>query len=42
MISSLENEDENDPEMQNLFATYADSYMLVSTNSSITEDIITF
>ena len=42
MVSSLENEDAEDPEMQNLFATYSDSYMLVSTNSCIIEDIIVF
>ena len=42
MISSLDNEDEKDPEMQNIFATYADSYALVSTNSCIIEDIIIF
>ena len=42
MVSSLENEDAEDPEIQNLFANYADSYMLVSTNSCIIEDIIVF
>jgi len=42
MVSSLENEDEKDPEMQNLFATYADSYVLLSTNSCIIEDVIIF
>lgn len=42
MISSLDNEDENDREMQNLFSTYADSYVLVSTNSCIIDDIVIF
>ena len=28
--------------MQNLFQFYADSYMLVSTNSSIIDDVIHF
>ena len=40
LISPLENEDFSDPEMQNLFQFYADSYMLVSTNSSIIDDVI--
>ena len=42
LISSLEREDYADSEMQNLFSFYADSYMLVSVNSSIIEDVIHF
>ena len=42
LISSLENEDFADPEMQNLFQFYADSYVLVSTHSSIINDVIHF
>ena len=42
LISSLENEDYADIDMQNLFRFYSDSYMLVSVHSSIVDDIIHF
>lgn len=42
LISPLENEDRADPEMQNLFQSYADSYMLVSVDSNIIDDVIAF
>ena len=42
LISSLENEDFADLEMQNLFQFYADSYMLVSSHSSIINEVIHF
>ena len=42
LISTLENEDYADSEMQNLFRFYSDSYMLVSVHSSIVDDIVHF
>lgn len=42
LISSLENEDYADADMQNLFCFYSDSYMLVSVHSSIIDDVIHF
>lgn len=42
LVSTLENEDWQDAEMQNLFSCYSDSYMLVSVNSSLVDEIIHF
>ena len=41
-ISTLENEDASDSEMQNLFQFYSDSHMLVSIHSNIIEEVILF